>query len=580
MKRLGELFNVIKGFTLRYLELVVINIVIAVLFSLFSYKLLTYMIIAYIVLFTIVILLYKIRLTPIIALYLKYYYDFKIKTLYKRFCKNNETLYNKSLWKRMSRFIIEKLILRMDFSPIDCNIYESRSIHKQEPVKSPGQYHPIEPMEKEAMGKPLFIRRSHVMHKFFWKPWDYAITVLFGKLVLKREREHYYLIVNLKDEKYAIYNNAGKTFLLEKYVDLSNKERVSSLVNLSKEIHQCILVHKDYQIDLRTIPLRWASGGILPIVYYRGRHWLVLFYRNFIPMGWNLPLGASESIEEQIKIERLLLREALEELILLDHTPFHGAIAKQKIVIPPGIIDAEEERELIKKLISKYLRLHSELRLRQDRLQIIEGETIYAEPIPTPFRVRICDTHKCRNIPDVLFVINPLELGIEVIRAFVFRIEENDYILWGEIWKAAKVLPRTPVMLLSIDFIKEYISGNNGSFGKYISNNMCMDCKRLDYIPSNSYIMFIKDLEFLENRINYLKNKPKKTKRDLMELTYLKWFNTYKDQIYELKRTVLENKDLVTGKHDLFLTFCPVTWKAIEIMWKHGILDRVKNIIP
>lgn len=66
-------------------------------------------------------------------------------------------------------------------------------------------------------------------------------------------------------------------------------------------------------------PLRYANGGVLPVVQMGGRSYFVLFYREAFPAGWNIANGGSDNREELLEPGRIVLREFGEELLIVDH---------------------------------------------------------------------------------------------------------------------------------------------------------------------------------------------------------------------------------------------------------------------
>ena len=99
------------------------------------------------------------------------------------------------------------------------------------------------------------------------------------------------LTVDLRNESYGIYNNAGKRFLQQEIASDALDER---LIKQAKRFHEALatgimsepeFVWHSYEGEL---PLRWASGGFLPIVCYKEKYWAALFFRDIYPVGLNL----------------------------------------------------------------------------------------------------------------------------------------------------------------------------------------------------------------------------------------------------------------------------------------------------
>jgi 8-oxo-dGTP pyrophosphatase MutT (NUDIX family) len=65
---------------------------------------------------------------------------------------------------------------------------------------------------------------------------------------------------------------------------------------------------------------RYASGGTLPVVNFRGNDYFVFFYRDVHPIGWNLANGSCDRREELLDPFVAAERELREELLIADFT--------------------------------------------------------------------------------------------------------------------------------------------------------------------------------------------------------------------------------------------------------------------
>ena len=75
-----------------------------------------------------------------------------------------------------------------------------------------------------------------------------------------------------------------------------------------------------YRVDCSNWPLRYANGGVLPIVHFEGQDYFLLFYRDIFPIGWNIANGASDDEEEWVDPGRIIHREFAEEVLFADPT--------------------------------------------------------------------------------------------------------------------------------------------------------------------------------------------------------------------------------------------------------------------
>lgn len=75
---------------------------------------------------------------------------------------------------------------------------------------------------------------------------------------------------------------------------------------------------RGYRFDCANYPLRYANGGVLPVIHLDGTDYFCLFYRDVFPIGWNIANGASDNLEEMLDPGRIIAREFGEELLIFD----------------------------------------------------------------------------------------------------------------------------------------------------------------------------------------------------------------------------------------------------------------------
>lgn len=387
----------------------------------------------------------------------------------------------------------------------------------------------------------------------------------------------YRLKVDLRNQSHGIYNNAGKLFL--KYIFL-NDEFESRCLEKSKEIEDFLKSKTSQEdilpIDAKGMPFRWASGGILPIALWKGRYWYVLYFRDIEPVGWNIANGASETKEEYKNLYSLIYREFSEELVLLSRKPSLSdqLPITQKIFRFPSPLPEEISRRIINK---EFAQKHSQLREEHDGLVIQFEDGPEIKSINTPFEVEVVyhdanlrDTLSS-YVPDVIFNVNPTEFGIEVLLVSYFEMDEEEYLMDGEIWEMGPALVRQPIMLLSCDYVQR-IFNKTGSLGTYVEEAPYLNCKYLEKIPNNEYKIFDKDVEFRQRRLELLE-KDSKTKGLPEVERYRAWLENYG----KLFRMVKESKcDITDDKHRPLVTLCPVTWKTLEMICHYNLLNNIR----
>lgn len=425
----------------------------------------------------------------------------------------------------------------------------------------------------------FFICREHLIEKCLWRRWAFAIVLLFNELKIRRYRssgvKKFRLEVDLRNQSYGIYNNAGKRFLKNKF---QNEEFKSRCIERSKEIEDFLKSttpgNDELTINAMEMPLRWASGGMLPIAQWKDKYWYVLNFRDIEPVGWNVANGASETKEEYKNLYSLIYREFSEELVLLNREPYIGDTlhVTQKMFQFPHPLPEEISRKIINK---EFAQKHKQLRKDHDGLivQFEDGPEI--KPISTPFEVQVtCHDENLRDtvahsIPNVIFTVNPTEFGIEVLLVSCFEMNDNDYLIDGEMWGKGKVLVRRPVMLLSCDYVQE-IYNKNKTLGTYVETPPSLDCKCLEKIPAGEYRVFDKDIEFRKRRLEILR-KDNKTKEAPEAEYYRKWLENYELLFKKIKDS--EN-GINRNEHSALTMLCPVTWKTLETICYYKLLQN------
>ena len=411
--------------------------------------------------------------------------------------------------------------------------------------------------------QPLFIRRKDLSKKEYWKDWAYSIVLLFNNNVLLEKEnmdkeQRFSLNINLENEFYGIYNNRGKKFLKEEFL---TNEKKKLLKEKSTSINNFIFDHSisKNKLDLPLRPIRWASGGVLPIVNWKKKNWVILFFRGIDPVGWNVANGSSEEENEYIDLNDLIYREFSEEMLVLDSKPGSEHQVKQKLFFLENLPDHLDYTEILNR---KHSKISRKLRLEQDKINIVydhEKNKKGISTLKTPFfvnikyinrKARLC-TKKIRN---VIFSVNPLEFGIEVIRLIRFDMSDNDVIFDGEIMEFGPSLPRRPIMLLSVDFLKKYYAKHK-SLGQTIFDTESLECKRMDKITKDDFYIFDDDIDLAKKRYKEFPGSGNAEEFERLEYWETNFSSLFKD---------INNKDITDLDSNPLLSLCPVTWKTLE----------------
>lgn len=306
----------------------------------------------------------------------------------------------------------------------------------------------------------------------------FAIEILRRPVILERRRGRVQVTIDRRDITHGIYTNAGKRALCKAML----KGRLKKLADkLEKQIHDFFLAaptggDETLEVDL---PLRWASGGVLSVVNWLGSYWTPLFFRDIPPIGWNISLGSSEAAGDDTELNApiaFILREFLEETTILDREPLARRYRKgQKrqridarpihanpvpgIQIPP--IEAAND----------FAKHHFARRMYEDGLNIKldPAAAVLTTFEPTSISVQVIDSRGVEHDPinDVLVTINPSELGIEIIKVANYSLEDDAYLLDGEIFApkdAKSELVRMPVGMMSHGYLQEAFGDLLGGF--------------------------------------------------------------------------------------------------------------------
>ncbi len=279
--------------------------------------------------------------------------------------------------------------------------------------------------------------------------------------------------------KHILYSDQGKKNLTERYI----------IPNASELFKKDIALHKFitgsntdpvFNLTLENYPMRWISGGVLPIVTFRDKRWIPMFYRDKDPSGWNIPLGSSERDKSSVStaghsvnlehenLWRLQLREFIEESLILSKAPAQGGENSWR----PFDIDLPDvglTLEMGRQWTEEHLRKRGNI---PDNLRFHEGTGIKLKfPGLTDFSVEVSHNRCDKPVPshDVLFAINMLELGIEIVRIASFALDNDNYLLDGEALgpfvnrvtnEIDSELVRMPFGLISLDYLCNTFGGS------------------------------------------------------------------------------------------------------------------------
>lgn len=310
----------------------------------------------------------------------------------------------------------------------------------------------------------------------------FAVELLTQPILITRTRNgRTRVAVNRDGVSEGLYTTEAKRELCRRVFDTPRK--IEQAHARDAEIHRFLLGasgESSLMIRLEDHPLRWASGGVLSIVHWRERRWTPFFFRDIPPFGWNIALGASEKGDDLSDPFTFMLREFLEETLVLDSAPKIGAAIDFKRFLFHRYDFAREIGRA-----EAFASEHIQMRRRSDglvihylrdpeRLASLDRRFCVApEFLSTRTDVSVERDGREQLTPNLLVCVNLLELGIEMIKIVDYELEGDDYILDGEMLDLGthKELLRMPVALISHEYLRqafddrpfEYIPGTQPS---------------------------------------------------------------------------------------------------------------------
>lgn len=203
---------------------------------------------------------------------------------------------------------------------------------------------------------------------------------------------------------------------------------------------------------------------------FKNDDWTPFYFRDFKPFGWNIPLGASEKNDHLNDPWTFLWREFFEEFLVLCQSPEYKfnegvelnpinykllKVTDSNLASPAGCA-------------AQFAQKHINLRQKCDHLTLNQSkEEINCNIHQTNTSLSNILKSGRTTWSNVLIAINPLELGIEVVAVVTMKLDDNDYVLDGEIREplgGTKELVRMPVALISHKYLKRVFGSGQLKF--------------------------------------------------------------------------------------------------------------------
>lgn len=437
--------------------------------------------------------------------------------------------------------------------------------------------------------RPLIIKSGHVRHKAFLPGWDLAALLLYNKISLEPDPRsgRHVLEIDLRGEHEAIYDNRGKRFMADHY--FGEDPPPPDLIAYGEQVHDLQMRHASrgtsWPIPNLPLPLRWASGGFLPIVTRRlpdgsRRRYFALFFRDISPVGWNIANGASEDAEERYNLDLLSAREAAEELVVLSEAPDPNRVS-QVITTQPLVPNHPESRRRVLDGIEELISAHFDERRAIEGLDLaVAGHRLVAHEVgPTDVDVTYeLDGQTKANRTDAVYItINPLEFGIEVTRIGKFNLGTREYLIDGETFMSRNpqrhVLVRRPVALFDLNWLERALlqpdgtydfprlavppgSSSTGFFKRHAG------CRSMPVPPAEHFELYDYDVRVRRRLVDAWNDRGRKGRDFSSEA---RWLEDWED-------VFTAASDYKAGRGEFpaqLLPVCSATWKAVCLFFQH-----------
>lgn len=268
------------------------------------------------------------------------------------------------------------------------------------------------------------------------------LQVILSEFSLHRRGRGKHLEVRIEGDPQIVTNRDGKR-AIEALARADGAPGLAAMESQLAEFAESSSL-TSCRVDCSNWPMRFANGGVLPVIHLSGVDYFLMFYRDIFPIGWNIANGASDDAEEWLDPTRIIEREFGEEVLLCDPT------AKRLFVHdPPGLSRSFGFHD---QAIAAWTRRWLELARFEHvpmPLKWIDGP----DSVTVTFRGRTESHH------GVFLSVTPPDHGIEVDRVALIRLSGDIRVLDGEC--ANDLLFNHVVGLFEVKKFQPLLSGQN-----------------------------------------------------------------------------------------------------------------------
>lgn len=262
----------------------------------------------------------------------------------------------------------------------------------------------------------LNLRRCEHIRKL-GDPQQQMLQVLLEEFTLTKEERGRLLDVHVSEDSWSLSSKEGKSELHKKVA----RSRIKGQQELERKL-SAFSRQKDvlsFHFDCESHPVRYANGGVLPVIRIESKDYFCLFLRDIDPLGWNIANGASDDTEEMLDPQRIIHREFGEELFICDHRTKKLYLFDPGTGMAPAGFQSEALREW-------------DRRLSRRRFRDYERLTIPLFWLAGPDRVRATVLGQERVTAGYFLSITPEDNAIEVDRVARINMRGDISLLDGE----------------------------------------------------------------------------------------------------------------------------------------------------
>ncbi|MFL6199533.1 MAG: TIR domain-containing protein [Thermoanaerobaculia bacterium] len=369
----------------------------------------------------------------------------------------------------------------------------------------------------------------------------FVIELLNQPIDLERDGAGVTITVDRRDITQCVINNAGKSKLIDNLIT-PFADVISTLDSEDLRIQRFLTEKTVAKTTISPrelkVPLRWASGGVLSLVSFKQKEWVPLFFRDIPPYGWNISLGSSErrfdrhgQAQSDDEAEHrypwdFISREFLEESIVINRRP------DSEDPLNPTAFRAFTAAFPLPGFTAERWRKYADFRRRCDNLAShFDGSPIRLNVVPLEPQMTLkilsrplggepsdLDWSKESN---VLVCFSLRDLGIEVVRVFRYELQDNDYLLDGEIDHEG-CLVRMPMVLFSHDYLAETFT-HDENWNHYVAPFGEPPSIQVRRAPTVSEVVpFLWDVE---QRVKIMNGKIEGTEHE--RTRFRRWYNMF-----------------------------------------------------